>query len=808
MDSLIQDLRTGSRTLLKKPGFTAVAIIILALGIGANSAIFSTINAVLLRPLPYDKPEQLVWIWSSNPVSNIKQEPASLPDFFDWRDQSQSFEDMAGFAPWLPILTGQGEPERVPCGMVSASIFPLLGAEAALGRTFSAEEDQPGKNRVVILGHNLWQRRFGMDREIIGKSITLNGIPHTVVGVLAGSFQYPAPDDRKATELWIPLGYDPNKMPRRLDFLNVIARLKSGVHLSQAQADISTVAARLQQEYPETNAGWSVTMVPLHERFVGDIRPPLLLLIFAVSFLLLVACANVANLLLVRSAARQKEVAIRAALGATRRRLVQQFLTESLLLALIGGAFGLLLAWIGIRVLVILSPSNIPRIEQATLDMSVVAFTLLISLLTGIIFGLVPALRASDGGINETLREAGRNTNEGAGGRRVRSLLAITEIALVILLLIGSGLMMRSFIRLQQVSLGFDPEHMLTTELTLPRPRYKQDHLVISFITSLTDRVKAMPGVQDAAIVTTVPLGGQVPIMDFIIEGRPPLPAGQINDAQWQIVSPSYFRTMGIRILNGRAFEERDSFDATRVIIISDSMAQRYWPGEDPVGKQIQIKDSGSEDWLTIVGIVADVRQVGLDLEPYPQMYEVYTQNPGRDMALMVRTDSDPMGMVSAVRTQIVALDQDLALYNVRTMEEVLADSISRPRFNTRLMGILTSVALILMIVGVYGVISYSVSQRTNEIGIRMALGAGQGRISRMILVQGLKLALVGIALGLGAAFALTRLMSSLLFTVSATDKLTFISVPAIVAVVVLVACYVPARKAAKVDPAVALRYE
>jgi putative ABC transport system permease protein len=794
--------------LLKRPGFTAVAVTVLALGIGATSAIFSAANAVMLLPLPYDKPEQLVWIWSNNTASDIKQEPASLPDFVDWREQNRSFEDIAAFATWLPILTGEGDPERMPCGTVSANFFPLLGVEPSIGRGFSAEEDQPANKRVVMLSHNLWRRRFGMDRDIAGKSIQLNGIPHTVVGVMPESFQYPAPDDRKATELWVPLGYNPNNMPRRMDFLNVIGRLKPGLSMGQTQVDLATIAAGLEKQYPETNAGWSITLVPLHERFVGDMRPALLLLIIAVSFLLLVACANVANLLLVRSAARQKEIAIRAALGATRHRLVQQFLTESLLLAVIGGAFGLLLAWVGIRALIAFSPNNIPRIEKATLDLRVLGFTLLVSVLTGIIFGVVPALRASKSNLNDGLREAGRSAAEGASGRQARGLLGITEIAVVILLLIGSGLMTKSFIRLQKVEPGFDPQRLLTMELTLPRPKYKQDHLVTSFITELTERVNGLPAVTDAAIATTVPLSGQVPIMDFIIEGQPPLPSGQVNDAQWQVVSPSYFHTLGIPLLRGRVFDDRDTQDAARVVVVNDAMAKRYWQDEDPLGGRLQIKDSGSEDWLTVAGVVGDVRQVGLDLKPYPQMYEVYAQNPVRDMAFIVRSDAEPTDIVPAVRNHVVALDKDLALYNVRSMEEVLADSISRPRFNTQLMNVLTAVAVVLMIVGVYGVISYSVSQRTQEIGIRMALGAGEGTILRNVIAQGLRLALVGIALGLASAFALTRFMSNLLYNVSATDGLTFIVVPAVVTLVVLAACYVPARKAAKVDPMVALRFE
>ena len=808
LDSLLQDIRNSLRRLLKKPGFSVVAISILALGIGANTAIFSVINAVLLRSLPYNNPEQLVWIWENNLSSNIKREPVSLPDFLDWKQGNQSFQDMAAFAPWLPILTGEGEPERIACGIVSSNFFSVLQSEVVLGRTFLPEEGQRGKNRVVILSYGIWQRRFGSDKHVLEKSITLNGIPHTVVGVMPASFQYPVPDDRNTVELWVPLGYSAEQMPRRLDFLNVIGKLKPGVSPPAAQADLATTAARLEQQYPETNAGWGVDVITLQERFTGDVRPPLILLSIAVGLLLLVACANVANLLLIQSAAREKEVAIRVALGATRRRLAQQLLTESMLLALVASAFAILLAWLGTRLLVAFGPVNVPRITEARLDLRVLCFTLLLSLLTGILFGLVPALRISPGGINQTLRESGRTSGEGASGRFVRGVLAVSEIALVLMLLIGCGLMVKSFIRLQSIAPGFDTERLLTFEMTMPRTRYRQAQQQVSFIRNVLDRIMSLPGIRAAATATTVPFAGQVPITDLNIEGRPTLPSGHVSDAQMQVVSSSYFYTMGISLQRGRLFEERDSEKAEGVVVINEAMAERYWPGEDPLGKRVTLEDLESGDWLRVIGVVGNVRQVGMDSQPYPQLYRVYTQNPRIDLAFMVRTDLDPATVAPAIRGEVLAEDKDQALHNVRTMKEVISDSLSRPRFNTQLMSILTAVSIVLMVVGVYGVVSYSVTQRTHEIGVRMALGADKRDIFKIVAAQALKLALVGTVVGLAFAFALTRLMSSLLFEVSATDRLTFIGVPVMVTVVVLAACYVPARRATKVDPVVALRYE
>ena len=808
MENLFQDLRYGVRVLLRKPGFTLIAVVALSLGIGANTAIFSAVNAILLRPLPYDAPEQLVWIWEQNLASDVQREPISFPNFSDYREQNQVFEDVAAFTRWRPILTTGGEPERILAEQVSASLFSVLRVEAAEGRTFLPEEDRPGKNDVVILSHSLWERRFGSDKEVVGQTITLNGNPHTVVGVMPNDFRHPSPDARRPTELWAPLGMDAGRMHRRLDILNVIARLRPTASIEQARVEMETISARLDQQYPETNAGWLTTVIPLHERFVGDVRPAMLILLVAVAFLLLIACANVANLLLVRSTARQKEIAIRKALGATRGRLIRQFLTESLLLSMVGGLLGTLLAIFGINILIALSPGNIPRIGEASLDMRVLGFTLGLTLLTGIIFGLAPALNASNPDLNESLKEGGKNPGPGAGGGRLRDLLMIFEVSMALLLLIGAGLMIKSFLRLQQVNPGFNPERLLTVELALPRSKYTENHQVLSFYKEVVARVESLPGVEAAAAVGTLPLGGGVNVLNLEVEGRPRLPAGHVIGAESQVVSPSYFRTMGITLLKGRLFTDQDAEDATGVIVINDEMADRYWPNEDPTGKRISLVDAQTGPWLTVIGVVENVHQVTLDSEPYPQMYEAYSQNPVRGAALVLRTSFDPMSMVSAVRTQVSAIDKDQPLYNVRAMEQVLADSVSRQRFNMLLISIFTAVALVLAAVGIYGVISYSVSHRTHEIGIRMALGARQADIVRMVIEHGLKLAMMGVGIGLVAAFVLTRVMSNLLYGVSAIDPFTFAIGAIVLMGVAVVACYIPARRATRVDPMIALRYE
>lgn len=808
MESLFQDLRYSIRVLLGKPGFTVIAVIALALGIGANTAIFSAVDAILLRPLPYNEPERLVWIWEHNLASDIQREPISFPNFSDYREQNQVFENVAAFTRWQPILTTAGEPERILADQVSASLFSTLRVETAEGRTFLPEEDQPGKNRVAILSRGLWKRRFGSDKKVIGETITLNSIPFTVVGVMPEQYRHPDPDARKPIELFVPLGLSANTAHRRLDTLNVIARLKPSTSIDQARAEMETISARLDQQYPEANAGWGVTIIPLHERFVGDVRPAMLFLLGAVAFLLLIACANVANLLLVRAMSRQKEIAIRKALGASRRRLIRLFLTESVLLALMGGAFGSLLAFWGINILVALSPVNIPRIGEARLDMLALGFTLAISLLTGIIFGLAPAVEASNPDLNESLKEGSKNSSQGVSTGRIRSLLMVSEVSMALILMICAGLMIKSFLRLQQVNAGFNPERVLTVELALPVTKYREQHQALSFYKEVVRRVENLPGVQAVATVSTVPLGTSISVLNLEIEGRPQPSSDHVIGAESQVVSPSYFRVMSIPLLKGRLFADQDVESVPGVIVINDEMAARYWPNEEAIGKRISLEDAKTGPFLTVIGVVGNVHQVSLDSEPYPQMYQAYSQNPAWGAALVVRTASDPIGMTSAIRAQVSSLDMNQPLYNVRTMEQVLSESISRQRFNTLLISLFTVVALALAAVGIYGVVSYSVSHRSHEIGIRMALGAQRRDILKMIIEYGLKLALVGAAIGLAAAFVLTRVMTSLLYGVSAIDPFTFAIGTIILIGLALLGCYIPARRATKVEPMIALRYE
>jgi putative ABC transport system permease protein len=809
MNSLIQDLRFSFRMLLKKPAFTLIVAFALALGIGANTAIFSVINAVLLRPLPYKNPENLVWLRETNPKSDIKDEPASPPNYLDWKTSGQSFEDMGAFVSTTLTLSSGGEPERIPAVYVTEGFFSVLGVSAAAGRVFTPEEDKPGSNRVILLSHSLFNRRFGADPSIIGNAITINGNPYTVVGVLPANFKNPRPADRKPPEVWVPLAVNYNEQARRGDYLSVIARLKPGATVEQARAEMDTITNRLEQQYPDTNTGWSATVTPLHERFVGDVRPALMLLLGAVGFLLLIACANVANLLLARSTARQKEIAIRSALGARRGRIVQQLLTESLLLSLAGGALGLLIAFWGVDALTSLSLGSIPRLNEVGVDGRALGFTLGVSLLTGVIFGLLPALQASNPNLNETLKEGGRSYNEGAGGGRLRNALAATEVALALMLLIGAGLMVRSFMRLQNVDAGFNPQRTLTAGLFLPSTKYKEGPQVAAFFKELLGKAQSLPGVESAGAIDTLPLSGGGDVIAFVVEGHPPLqPTDDTPDAEYRVVTNDYFRTMGIPLLRGRFLEDQDNANAPWAMVINETMARRYFPDEDPIGKRINTGDPQKSPWRTVVGIVRDTRHESLSAEPYSQMYAAHAQIPRRALSLVLRTSSDPMSLVSALRGEVADMDKDLPMSNVMTMEQILSESIAQPRFNMMLITIFAVVALALASVGVYGVISYSVSQRTHEIGVRIALGAQPGDIFKMVLGQGLKLSLLGVGAGLVAAFALTRVMSGLLYGVQATDPVTFAIIPAILTAIALLASYIPARRATKVDPMVSLRYE
>jgi predicted permease len=806
LETLWQDCRYGVRMLRKDAGFTAAAVLVLALGIGANTAIFSVVDAVLLRPLPYGDPHRLVWVWETHP--NVKEEPASLPNFTDWKSQGQSFEGMAGFTNSSLALTGEGEPERIPATFVVGDFFGVLGVSPALGRVFTAEEDMPGAGRVVILGHSVWQRRFGGDPNIIGKSLTLSGNPHTVVGVMPKGFKDPLPAQRRPAELWAPLGLAVNPGARRSDFLSVVARMKPGVTLSQAQAEMNTVAARLSQQYPESNTSWGVTLLALHERVTGDVGRPLWLLMGVVGLLLLLACANVANLLLARSAARSHEIAIRRALGAGRWRLVRQFITESVLLSLIGGALGAILASSGVAALVALSPGNIPRLEEVGVSWPVLAFTLAASLVTGLLFGLLPALHATSPHLTESLKEGGRGTTQGGRGARVRSALVVSEVAIALVLLVGAGLLIRSFVRLQGVDPGFHPERVLAADVVLPGAKYREDAQVINFYDRLLSGMRGRPGVEAVAAVSVLPLTESGAIITFLIEGRAAPAPGESQDAEYRIATPDYFRALGIPVIRGSVFSERDTANMPYVMVVNETFARRNFPGEDAVGKRVNLGDPAQAPWRTIVGVVKDVRHQSLDAEPYPQMYTPLGQSPRRSMSVVVRAGGDPKNAIPLVRSELAALDRDLPLYNVRTMQEVLSESVARQRFSMLLVAIFAFLGLALASVGIYGVIAYSVTQRTHEIGVRMALGAEAMHILKMVVRQGMILAVVGVCIGLVAARGLAQLMSGLLFGVSPTDVITFTGVSILLTAVAMLACVIPALRATRVNPMVALKYE
>ncbi|HKG58790.1 MAG TPA: ABC transporter permease [Pyrinomonadaceae bacterium] len=804
---LLHDLRYAARLQRKNPGFTIVAVIALALGIGANTAIFSVVNTILLRPLAYKDPERLVMVWEDATRHGYPRDTPAAANFVDWRDQNQVFEGMAAIDDTSFNLTGAGDPERLEGRRVSANLFPLLGVEPQLGRVFTAAEDQPGAQRVVLLSNALWQRRFGGDPGIVGKALTLNGESHVVVGVMPARFQFPSSDD----QAWVPIAFTQQQAGNRnTHYLQVLARLKPGVSLAQAQSEMSTIAARLQQQYPQSNAELGAAVQPLHEHLVGDIKPALLVLLGAVGLVLLIACANVANLLLARAAVRQKEIAVRVALGARRWRLIRQFLTESVLLSALGGLVGLAIAYGGLVLLKAFIPENISQAREISMDLKVLGFTFLVSVATGLIFGLAPAVQAARFNQIETLKEGGRDAATGGGGKRLRGLLVTAEVAISLVLLIGAGLLINSFLRLRNVDPGFRADNLLTMKIVLPEPKYEEMERRSAFYTDLINRIQSLAGVRSAAVTSNLPLYRQGNSISIGIEGRPAPPPGQELIVVTRIISPGYFETMSIPLLSGRQLSEQDTGTTPNTVVISETMARRYWPGEDAVGKRIALgRIRSQEDWFQVVGIVKDVRQFELNAEPKPQMYLSYRQAGFFDSRdLVVKTDVDPASMAATVRKTVWEIDKDQPVSNIQTMEEILADSIARQRFSMLLLAIFAAVALVLAGVGIYGVMSYSVAQRTHEIGIRMALGAQTGAVLKLAVGYGMKLVLAGLVIGLIAAFALTRVMSTLLFGVTATDPATFTLISLLLIAVAALASYVPARRATRVNPIIALRYE
>jgi putative ABC transport system permease protein len=806
MDTFFHDVRYGVRMLLKNPGFATVAVIALALGIGANAAIFSVVNTVLLRSLPYGDPDRLM-VLRETKLPQFPEFSVSPGNFLDWQKQNTVFEKLVAINGSAYNFTSDAaDPERLRGARVSAGLFEMLGAVPALGRTFLDEEDQPGQN-LAILSSALWKRRFSSDPNIIGQPITLSATSYTVIGVMPSTFRFPDSD----TELWTPIALTAAQAQQHgAHYLSVIGRLKPGVTLDQAGAEMSTIAGRLAEQYSGSNAGWSVNVVPMQEYDVRDIKPALLILLGAVALVLLIACANVANLLLARATARQKEIAIRTALGASRWRVVRQLLTESVLLALAGGAVGLLLALWGTDLLLALAPEDLPRVKDVALDGRVIAFTLAVTFLTGIIFGLVPALQASRPNLNETLKEGGRGTT--GGHHRVRGSLVVTEVALALMLLVGAGLLIRSFYRLQQVNPGFNTRDAIAVTVSLPGKKYPQDDQVAAFYTQLLEKVSALPGVVATGATQSLPVQGDY-LLGFNIQGRPPDPPGEDKSTNYYAVTPDYFKAMGIPLIRGRVFTDQDRKDTPRVAIINEEMAKKYFPDEDPIGKGINVTN-GPETFREIVGIVGGVKQYGPAQPTTLQTYEPYLQNPFSGMTLVVRTgEGNPTALTSAIRSQVLAIDKDQPIARTRPLEQIVSESVAKQRFAMLLLGTFGAVALVLAAVGLYGVMSYAVTQRTHELGIRLALGASTGNVLRLVVGQGMTLALVGVGIGLGGAFVLTRivlprLMASLLFGTGATDPLTFAAISLLLAGVALGACLVPARRAIKVDPMVALRYE
>lgn len=798
MGTIAQDLRHSIRALIKSPFYTSAVLLVLALAIGANTAVFSVINTVLIEPLPYTDSDRLVMVWGTNKQQGSEQWQVSPADFFDWKAQNHVFENVALFRGRSRNLTGGDEPERVIAAIVTFDLFPLLGAKPFLGRDFLPEEDQPGASKVVILSHSLWQRRFGGDPDLIGKPIKLDSESYTVVGIMPADFWFFWLGD---AELWVTLGLGPNR-ERGNHFLQAVARLKPGVTLQQAQAEMDIISGRLEQEYPDSNAGIGIRLAPLQKSLVKDIQTALLIFWGAVSFVLLIACANIANLLVARATSRRKEIAIRLALGATRARIIRQLLTENLFLSLVGGSLGLMMAFGGIKILIRLIPGDIPRLDAASLDARVAAFTLLISILTGILFGLLPALHSSKSNLHDSLKEGGRGTGAGASQKLVLRLLMISEVALAFVLLIGAGLLIESFQRLSRVDPGFQTENLLTMQM-IPRANYPETRQQAAFIKEVLERVRTLPEVESAAEINFLPFSGNDSTFGFAIEGRPASASGKQPSGHFRAISPGYFHIMRIPILEGRDFTE-DDVEKPGSVIINQAMANRFWPAENPLNRRINYQ--GKE--LSIVGVVGDVKHTALNAEPMADMYFPYSLDTFSIRTIILRMASDPASLAAAARREVWAVNRNQSVFNLKTMDQVVAESVAQPRFNAALLSIFAIVALALAAVGIYSVIAYWVSQRTNEIGIRMALGARPSDVLRLVLRQGMSLTLTGFAIGLAASLVLTRLLSRLLFQVSATDPATFVITSALLMAAAMLACYLPARRAMKVDPMIALRCE
>ncbi len=819
MEYLLTDLRYGVRMLLKNPGFTLIAVLTLSLGIGANTAIFSVVNGVLLRPLAYYEPERIVTLLSDG------RSPVSPANFLDFRANSQSFVQMAAAEAWGGALTGNDTPEQLSGLRMGEGLFDMLGVPALMGRTLQAEDFQPGKDRVLVLSHKLWQRVFGGAAGIVGKQVRLSGESYTVVGVMPPQFQFP-PFWSTRAEMWTPLDLRPRATQRGGNSLRVFARLKPGVMLTQAQAEMEAMNKRLAAAYPEANTGLNIRVDPLNEKVVGNVRPALLILLVTVGMVLLIACANVACLLLARAAARQKEVAVRAALGASRWRILRQMLTESLVLALCGACGGGLLAVWGVEWLTRLLVGNstsfsvrLPRVNEIQIDATALLFTFTVALLTSLLFGLVPALAASKPDLNQVLKESGRGNT--SGRTRWREMLVVAELALSLVLLIGAGLLMNSFVKLQAIDPGFNQHNLLAATVSLAGATQYVGPARETFYRQLMDQLQTIPGIETASAINHLPLAGDTWGRGLMIEGRPLPPPGQGEGGVFRVARPNYFQAMGVQLQAGREFTDRDTPDAPRVVIINETLARKQWPSANPLGQRITLDDPRDATqpvrWLTVVGVVKDVKQ-GSWMEapsnefylPFQQEADFYGGAAGRytSMTLVMRTSVAPESLAKAVQETVRKLDRNLPVSGVVSMEQVVADTLWQPRFNLQLIGLFAALALVLAAIGLYGVMSYSVTQRTHEVGLRMALGAQRGDVLKLLVGQGMKLALLGVGVGLLTALALTRLMTKLLFGVSATDPLTFGVIAVVLLCVALLACWLPARRATKVDPMIALRCE
>ena len=808
MESMLTDIRFGLRSLLKRPAATVIALVTLALGIGVNTAIFSAVDSILLRPLPHNDPDRLVSVWEQTLRLGIQQNQAAPANFFDLRAQNQTLEALGAYGPLDINLTGSGDPERLDGQLVSANVFSILGVAPALGRTFLPHEDQPDQEHVVVLSDALWQRRFNRDPAILNRSVTLNGESFTVVGVMPRSFFFP----QRETEMWVPWAMEPEQASGRGDhYLGLVGRLKPGVTLERANADLESIAQRLAVEYPRTNEGLGFTVRSLHQDYVGDLRLPILILFGAVGLVLLIACANVANLLLAQATTRRKEIAIRIALGARRWTIVRQMLVESLLLACGGGLLGVLGAFWGVQALAKFLPESLSKLQAVSIDARVLLFTLGVSLLTAIVFGGVPALLASRTTPGSTLSDVARDVAGGTSGRHVRRVLVVSEVALAVVLLVSAGLLIRSFQLLRQVEPGFNSENALTMRMVLPMPKYSKPEARRAFYDEVLRQVEEIPGVEDAGMITFLPLSFNGMNFSFSVEGRVPPSDMKLPFALFRVVSPDYFSAMGIPLLRGRYFETHDGPDSTPVVLINRRLAEQFWPGEEAIGKRLKVGPADSPNaWLTVAGVVGNVRQTGL-YDQRLEFYVPYMQERRSFMAprdLVVRTSVDPAVIAGAVRNAVWAVDKDQPVSNVRTMDQVFAAAISQERFQALMLGLFASLALVLACVGLYGVISYSVVQRTHEIGVRMALGAQPVDVLRLVIRQGMLLTFAGLVIGVVAGTFATRVLTDMLFGVTPRDPVTFIGVPVLLLLTAFLACYVPARRATRIDPLSALRYE